>query len=66
MYKRYYYHILIFLLASDLEKPLMSFLSRVQSSLGYVKKPLSLEVVDGHQVEAGSSLARGAIAPMVF
>ena len=35
MYKWYYYHILIFLMVSDLEKSLKSFLSRVQSSLPY-------------------------------
>ena len=35
MYKWYYHHILIFLLVSDLEKSLKSFLSRVQSSLYY-------------------------------
>ena len=33
MYKWYYYHILIFLLVSNLEKSLKSFLSRVESSL---------------------------------
>ena len=33
MYKRYYYHILIFLLVSNLEKSHESFHSRVQSSL---------------------------------
>ena len=33
MHKWYYYHILIFLLVSDLEKSLKSFISRVQSSL---------------------------------
>ena len=33
MYKRYYYHILIFFLVSKFEKFLKSFLSRVQSSL---------------------------------
>ena len=33
MYKWYYYYILIFLMVSDLEKSLMTFLSRVQSSL---------------------------------
>ena len=36
MYKRYYYHILIFLLASDLVKSLRSFHSRVQSSLAQI------------------------------
>ena len=36
MYKWYYYHILIFLMVSNLEKSHKSFLSRVQSSLSLV------------------------------
>ena len=39
MYKWYYYHILIFLMVSDLEKSLKSFLSRFQSSLGNIMVP---------------------------
>ena len=44
MYKWYYYHILIFLLASDLEKSLGSLHSRVQSSLTYHTNPSILDI----------------------
>ena len=40
IYKWFYYHILIFLLASILEKSLTSFHSRVQSSLLYQTNPI--------------------------
>ena len=50
MYKRYYYHIFIFLLVSNLEKSLKSFLSRVQSSLLKLSTNLVTTVNILHQV----------------
>ena len=48
MHKRYHHQVLIFPLASDLEKPLRSFLSRVQSSLDY---PTMLEFVSNMETK---------------